>query len=195
LRNPVAKPTVRARLGWSIKEEQVPLAPDHSSDSPVIADRDEQAVFTYRGSVVRHRISGRATQGAIAVLEHECFAGYRTLSHRHLDSNLSLIVLDGRIELTAGGAVTSLGPGTSVFIPRGVVHQIAVTAAFARFTSIHCPGSIEGFVRDVGLPLEPGAAARADLEHPLPGLAEIAARYGIEINPEADAAPETTNGS
>lgn len=51
-------------------------------------------------------------------------AGCRCSLQKHLKKRETIIVLEGRLQLTIGKKVTYLQPGESVTIPRDVVHRM-----------------------------------------------------------------------
>ena len=59
-------------------------------------------------------------------------------SHVHLRHADCFYVLEGELELRADGEVVRAGPGTSVIVPPGVVHEFT-SVGRARFLNVHAP--------------------------------------------------------
>jgi quercetin dioxygenase-like cupin family protein len=93
--------------------------------------------------------------------------------HHHEDEVIH--VLEGTYEFWLDGAVSTAGPGESVFLPRGVPHTFRVVGeAPGRNLAILTPGGFEGFFVE---------AAERDLRIPeqMGEVAELAGRYGLEF--------------
>jgi quercetin dioxygenase-like cupin family protein len=67
--------------------------------------------------------------------------------HYHAHHVDSFFVLEGELELAAGGDTLRAGPGTSVSVPPGVVHSFGNVGGFARFLNLHTPGGFSEYVR------------------------------------------------
>jgi quercetin dioxygenase-like cupin family protein len=75
-------------------------------------------------------LSALDTRGPLSLVDSTWPAGTRIARHVHPDEDELVVVLSGEIELCVGGLTVRRGPGTSVFIPRGVEHGArAVTEA------------------------------------------------------------------
>ena len=99
-------------------------------------------------------------------------------AHRHCDKVFR--VLDGRYEFLLGDHTQTVGPGTTVFVPRGTPHYYKnVGQSGGRFVSIHTPGGFERFVEEAGDPCtDPGAPA------PAPAVARamsILDKHGMDV--------------
>jgi quercetin dioxygenase-like cupin family protein len=62
------------------------------------------------------------TDGSIMMFESTAPIGTGSTLHLHHDSDEVAYVLDGEITCLIGDAVTVHGPGSSIFMPRGVRH-------------------------------------------------------------------------
>ena len=86
-------------------------------------------------------------------------------------------------EVITGEASSVLAPGHIAFVPRGTAHTIRkVGEGVGRVVSIHTPGGVEHFFREIGTP------ARADdfmsvppLTHTPEQLAGICARHKMSM--------------
>ena len=107
--------------------------------------------------------------------------------HRHLRDDETILVLDGEVELIADGQEYVARAGSSVFLPKAVVHGFVVASTTSRFMTLHNPGGFDRYTNNVGSPTvvdDLGAEAGPPAGTLLPSpdeLTRIAATYGIEI--------------
>jgi oxalate decarboxylase/phosphoglucose isomerase-like protein (cupin superfamily) len=113
--------------------------------------------------------------GACSLVE-EVFWGEITPIHRHTNAEEVFFVLSGEVAAWIDGAETLAEPGTSLLVPRGVVHGLrrAPGQPVRMLTLVSSPGSQALFdaVAHVG-----GEQPRADPQR----LVQLASEYGSEI--------------
>jgi quercetin dioxygenase-like cupin family protein len=115
------------------------------------------------------------TAGLVGIFDSRVPAGEGPPLHIHHNEDEVLHVLEGQYEFWLDGAISRGGPGTSIFLPRGVPHSFRVLGEQAgRNLAILTPGGFEGFFAE--------AAAR-DLVIPrdMAALAELGGLYGLEF--------------
>ena len=113
--------------------------------------------------------------GLIGIFESCVPAGEGPPIHIHHNEDEVLHVIDGQYEFWLDGAVTRAGPGSSIFLPRGVPHTFRVVGQKpGRNLAILTPGGFESFFAE--------AAAR-DLRVPdhMAELVELGGLYGLEF--------------
>ena len=95
--------------------------------------------------------------------------------HIHHNEDEVIHVIAGEYQFWLDGAISRAGPGTSVFLPRGVPHTFRIVSKTpGRNVAVLTPGGFETFfadvaVRDLRIPADNGA------------LAQLGERYGIEF--------------
>lgn len=101
--------------------------------------------------------------------------------HVHRRDDESFYAIEGEVSLFVGDKHMTLRAGQALLAPRGVPHTYRVESEEARSLVLGTPAGFDGFVREVAEPA-PGD------ELPPPGrpvdpahLAQVAAKYGIEI--------------
>src|SRR5881227_2614388 len=68
--------------------------------------------------------------------------------HTHPDHTDSFLVLEGRVEFTAGDETVVLGPGGFISSPPGARHGFRSAGGFARVLNLHTPdGGFAGSIR------------------------------------------------
>jgi mannose-6-phosphate isomerase-like protein (cupin superfamily) len=68
------------------------------------------------------KLFGRDTGGSLMLFEEICPPGRKSLYHLHHDSDEVMWIVAGEFSFKIGDAVTTGGPGTCAFMPRGVPH-------------------------------------------------------------------------
>jgi quercetin dioxygenase-like cupin family protein len=113
--------------------------------------------------------------GIVGMFEATVPAGEGPPIHIHHNEDEVIHVLAGEYEFWLDGATRSLGPGASVFLPRGVPHTFRIVSEVpGRNVAVLTPGGFENFFIDV---------AAQDLRIPadIGKLAELGQCYGIEF--------------
>lgn len=129
----------------------------------------------WNGNEYWAKITKADSAGMIGMFEGHVPAGDGPPLHIHHNEDEALYVLEGEYEFWLDGATTRGGPGTSIFLPRGVPHTFRVVGGRpGRNLAIVTPGGFEGFFTE--------AAAR-DLAIPrdMAALAELGGLYGLEF--------------
>ncbi len=144
----------------------------------VIGPEDGAAGFL--GSIgVRWMIDGDETDRGFSLVEHPMSPhSLAAPLHRHTREDEYSYVLEGRVGALLGDDVVVGGPGDLIFKPRDQWHTFWNAGDEpARLLEIIAPAGFEDFFRELdGL----GGALEADPDE----LAELNARYGLEMKPE-----------
>ena len=144
----------------------------------IVGPTDGKAGFL--GSIgVRFMIDGDETDQGFSLVEHPMSA--RALAapiHRHLREDEYSYVLEGRMGALLGDEVVYAEPGDLVFKPRDQWHTFWNAGDEpCRILEIIAPAGFERFFAELdGL----GGALEADPQ----ALAELSARYGLEMQPD-----------
>jgi mannose-6-phosphate isomerase-like protein (cupin superfamily) len=143
----------------------------------IVGPRDGKAGFL--GSIgVRFMVGGDESGGGFSLVEHPM--GPRALAapmHRHHHEDEYSYVLEGRMGALLGDEVVTAGPGDLVFKPRNQWHTFWNAGDEpARILEIISPAGFERFFEEL---VDLGGAGDA----PPDVLAELSARYGLEMDP------------
>jgi quercetin dioxygenase-like cupin family protein len=150
---------------------------------PRAAVRDAGTAFTFLGTPTWLRADAAQTGGAFGLIEEVLPAGFESPYHVHRGEDESFYVLEGEMTFVHGAPgeeeLLRAGPGTFVFLPRGISHGFrAEGPSAARVLLLVTPGGFERFVAKLSLP----AGAPPPGGPPDPGpLAALAAKYHVEI--------------
>ena len=124
------------------------------------------------GTAYAIALPAAATGGRCGAFEARVVAGGGPPLHVHHGEDEIIHVIEGEVDFWLDGAVTRLGAGRSVFLPRGIPHTFRVTeAAPARTCGFVTPGGFEGFFA--------AAASERQGPHDPAGLAAFAERWQV----------------
>jgi len=145
---------------------------------PIVLRPGEGESVELLGNRITITVPGTATGDAFSVIVYEAAAGFAGPPlHRHAFDEL-FYVLDGTVRFKAGAEALEAAPGTTVFVPGGVPHTFATTAAGpATLLITMAPAGFEEFFVDGaerlrGI-LDPAAARTV--------LGELNHVYGVEV--------------
>jgi len=100
------------------------------------------------------KATGEQTNGAFSLIEEVAPPGYATIYHKHLAADEVFYVLEGEVTLVRNDEKLKAGPGTYVFLPRGISHGYRVTGTTpARLLLFISPAGLEHFFLEAGEPV------------------------------------------
>jgi quercetin dioxygenase-like cupin family protein len=152
-----------------------------TSTHPFFRAKGEGKSIWFLGGLMTVKASGPETGGALAVLENLLPPGFATPLHVHRDADEPYYVLEGEVTFYCAGEAYRAGPGSFLFLPRGIPHAFRVSEAGpARLLILTLPGGFEDFVEDAGTPArQPKLPPATPID--LSAFPETAARHGIDI--------------
>ena len=96
------------------------------------------------------RVRGAETGGAFTMLTDTVPPGWTLPPHRHRNESETIHVTAGRLGMTIDGTSLMLGPGDTVHIPAGVLHDGATLGAeAAERVIVFAPAGMEEFFEAV----------------------------------------------
>lgn len=140
---------------------------------------------------IRFLVEGEESAGSVAVFEFDVPAGSKVAAaHSHDGYEETLYGLAGVLTWTVEGAEVEVGPGETLVIPRGVVHQFDNRGdADVRQLAIVTPAILgPDYFREVGAILEAAAGGPPDLA----ALSEVMHRHGLTPAASSVPAPPTS---
>ncbi len=127
-------------------------------------------------------IDGKDTNGQFSLLLVTAKRGAGPPMHVHSREDETFYILSGEVQAYLGDAVTKLGPGDTVFLPRKVPHTYQVISEHASFLVFASPAGFEQFFRDI---TEPATPLGLPTDTTMPGdpakLTALLASYGVEV--------------
>ncbi len=143
-------------------------------DIAVNAGRPTRTV-TWLGTQYTITVDRQDSGGIVGMFEAAVPAGEGPPIHVHHNEDEVIHVLAGEYEFWLDGAISRLGPGNSIFLPRGVPHTFHIVSETpGRNVTVLTPGGFETFFIDV-------AAQNLRIPEDMDTLAKLSERYGIEF--------------
>lgn len=127
----------------------------HRAIEPYLAHQGEAR--WYGDSLFEFLIPSDATGGILSVFRATLAEGFSPPRHVHTREDEVFVVLDGDVCFELDGRRLIAGPGTSVFMPRGVPHTFRIQSAAAVMLGVIAPGAFEQLFHNLSVP----AAERA----------------------------------
>ena len=93
------------------------------------------------------KASAASTAGSLTVIESTLTSG--PPRHLHDREDESFYILDGSLTAYCGADALPAGPGSFVFLPRGIPHHFTVDTATVTLLLIVTPGGIEDYFRAI----------------------------------------------
>jgi mannose-6-phosphate isomerase-like protein (cupin superfamily) len=125
-----------------------------TTSAPYVAHQGEPCWFG--DALFEFLIPSEATGGQLCVFRATLPRGFAPPLHVHTREDEVFLVLDGDATFEIDGRRLAAGPGTSVYMPRGVPHGFVVSSPVATMLGVMTPGAFEQLFRALGTP----AAAR-----------------------------------
>jgi quercetin dioxygenase-like cupin family protein len=131
------------------------------------------------GYVLETKATDAHTRGAYAFQEMTVAPGFPWIPpHVHRNEDEALYGLEGEVAVRVGDQVHTVGPGTYVLMPRGVVHTFSNPGAVpARVLVVSSPGGVVGYFEEAAALTNASPTGQPDRGQ----LAALGRRYGIEF--------------
>ncbi|HXJ80896.1 MAG TPA: quercetin 2,3-dioxygenase [Candidatus Methylomirabilis sp.] len=123
--------------------------------SPFLAHQSEARWFG--DGLWEFLVPSEVTDGKLSVFRATMPQGFSPPRHIHTREDEVFLVLDGHVCFDLDGDRRAAGPGTTVYVPRGVPHTFRIQSAVGRMLGVMAPGAFEQLFRRLSVP----AAERA----------------------------------
>lgn len=143
---------------------------------PVITHRSDDGGGHLKGETSRCFLAGEQTGGLFSLTESVMRPGSEQAPlHVHSREDETFYVVEGHITAIVGDRREDLGPGGSVFLPRGIPHRIQTMGdKVVRVLMLLCPAGLETFFTEIDAL---NAGGRLDRDT----MISVAQRYGVTI--------------
>jgi quercetin dioxygenase-like cupin family protein len=106
----------------------------------------------YGNGLFEFLVPAAATGGKMTIFRTTAPEGFSPPRHIHPDFDEVFLVEDGQVDFWIDGERRAAGPGTAVYMPRGVPHTFRIMSETARILGVMTPGDFEGLFRELGVP-------------------------------------------
>jgi mannose-6-phosphate isomerase-like protein (cupin superfamily) len=161
-------------------ERRKTMSDDVAAPSPYAITAEEGTPFWFVGALMVRLADAHRTGGVLDLLDQTVPPGYAPPRHVHAHDDEAWYVLEGDATFWCGDRELRAGCGSFVFLPKGVEHTFRTGTRGARLLTFSFPSGFADFVAAAGEPAPERTIPRTAPPDPR-RLAEIAARYGIEI--------------
>jgi mannose-6-phosphate isomerase-like protein (cupin superfamily) len=145
----------------------------------------DQPVFALAGIVMKRLLSGQQTAGQFCLLENYSDGNTKTPVHVHARDDETVYVVEGELTAVIDGESNRLTAGESIFLPRGVPHQLVnMSGKPNRYVLIGSPALFDSFLTEAGRALQAGEDAGPPTPVDIERIREVAPRFGITLLPD-----------
>ncbi|ARQ01990.1 cupin domain-containing protein [Pseudorhodoplanes sinuspersici] len=142
----------------------------------------EPKEFVLVGVAMKRLISGAQTGGSFCLFENRSDGQTKTPIHVHAHDDETIYVIEGQMTAILNGEVRVLSPGESIFLKRGIPHQLMNPSNRpARYILIGTPSVFEQFLAEGGHELQEGEVVRPPTPADLDRLKKAAPKFGITL--------------
>jgi mannose-6-phosphate isomerase-like protein (cupin superfamily) len=142
------------------------------------AQEVEEGVW-WEGSLMRIK-GAESTGGTLGLVDAIFYEGFGPPLHLHHREDEGFYVLEGAIRFRRGDEDFVAGPGSLVWMPRGVPHAFRVEPGGARALLLLVPGGFERMFAEGGVPLTESSDPPTQEYDPETVIA-LADRFGLEV--------------
>lgn len=136
----------------------------------------------YGDGLFEFLVPSEATGGKLSVFIATLPEGFSPPRHVHTREDEVFLVLEGDVTFDLDGRRLLAGPGTSVFMPRGIPHTFRIESPVARLLGVIAPGAFEQLFRNLSVPaLERALPSPGTVPLDIPAVMAEQSRLGTEV--------------
>ena len=140
---------------------------------------DDGEATWFLGTRMTVKATAQTTGGAFGLIEVRLAAGFSPPLHIHHRGDSSFWILEGKLTFVCDGQTYQTGPGSFIYLPRGLPHTFRVDAGPARALELVQPGGHERFYLEGGRPALDDAIPEFD-PRDLERVRALYAKYHLE---------------
>jgi mannose-6-phosphate isomerase-like protein (cupin superfamily) len=145
----------------------------------------ETSTFVLAGIVMKRLLTGKQTAGQFCLFENSSRGMTRTPIHVHAKDDETIYVIDGELTAVIDGEPRRLTAGESVFLPRGVPHQLVnMSGKPSKYILIGTPALFDRFVEEGGHELQSDEVVGAPTDDEIERLRKASPKFGITLLPD-----------
>jgi mannose-6-phosphate isomerase-like protein (cupin superfamily) len=126
------------------------ITPHHTIAEPHLTHQGE--AWWYGNGLWEFLVPAEATGGKLTVFRATMPGGFSPPRHVHTREDEVFLVLEGDACFDVDGRILLAGPGTTVYMPRGVPHTFRAQSPVTKMLGTMVPGRFEELFRKLGVP-------------------------------------------
>jgi quercetin dioxygenase-like cupin family protein len=157
------------------------ITPRNAVGAGFVLGPDDGDAYWWLGSLTLNKVTRASTDGNVDIVDHRVPAGYAPPAHVHRDQDEIFYVIDGDFTVRCGNETWQAGPGSLVFLPRGVPHGFTMpNDAPGRTLLINAPAGFADVISELGESTSQLVLPGPDVALPSPAHAgEVSEKHGI----------------
>jgi mannose-6-phosphate isomerase-like protein (cupin superfamily) len=141
--------------------------------------------FVLAGVLMKCLLSGEQTAGQFCLFDNLSGGNTRTPIHVHAMDDETVYIMEGELTAAIDGEARRLTAGDSMFLPRGVPHQLTnMSGTPCRYILIGTPALFDRFLEAGGHELQPDEVVGPPTPEEIARLREASPRFGITLLPD-----------
>lgn len=136
--------------------------------------------FHFLNTLQTIKVDGKRSDGVLTALEFVARRDFGPPLHSHDIEDELFYIVDGEVWFSCAGEEAVHGPGSSVWLPKGLPHTFQIRSETAKIFQISTPAQFDEFVATLGQP-----AAEPVLPEPGPidpaEVARVCADFQIQV--------------
>jgi quercetin dioxygenase-like cupin family protein len=141
-----------------------------------------QPEYILAGVLMKQHLAAKDTAGAFSMFENRSQGPSRTPIHVHEHDDETLYMLEGEMGAMIAGKEQSVKAGQTLFLPRGVPHQLMNVSGLPTHYLLLCtPSGFEGFLAEAGHLRASGEQPQTPTTEEIERMKVAAPRFGITL--------------
>ena len=141
-----------------------------------------QPEYVLAGVLMKQHLAGDQTAGTLSMFENRSTGPSRTPIHVHQHDDETLHMLDGEICAVIAGKEQLVRAGETIFLPRGIPHQLMnVSGRPTHYLLLCTPSGFEGFLAEGGRLRSASEEVQAPSPEDIERMKSAAPRFGITL--------------
>ncbi len=145
--------------------------------SAFVRGADLDTSMMYMGSIMSFLVRAQDTDGRFAMVEYRARPGNEPPPHVHLREHEIFSVLEGKIEFHCEDQVETVGPGETIFLPKGKAHAFYIRSEYLRTLIISLatteePAALDSYFASMAKRARPAWTSR-----PMPSPISLTTRH------------------
>jgi quercetin dioxygenase-like cupin family protein len=135
-----------------MKKEVVMPEAMREGTKPFMLGSDDGEATWFLGTRMTVKATTQSTGGTFGLIEVRLAAGFSPPLHIHHQEDESFWILEGKLTFVCDGQTYHAGPGSFIYLPRGLPHTFRVDEGPARVLELVQPAGHERFYVEGGRP-------------------------------------------